>query len=140
LRLRLASSLQDVALAAAAVRTFALAAGMETSAIDDLELATVEAANNVVLHGYGGASNRRYAILLAAGRDAVRVVISDHGSRIPEAALAQTSVEWNLDDESGRGIAIIRACTDQMEYCHQGRRNRMLLVKRLRAVSPDPTL
>jgi serine/threonine-protein kinase RsbW len=113
---------------------------MESCAVDDLELATVEAANNIVLHGYRGATNRRYAITLAAGGDAVRVVLSDHGEGIPEAALAQTSVEWNLDDESGRGIAIIRACTDQMEYCRAGGRNRMLLVKRLPPAQGDPTL
>ncbi len=139
-RLRLPSNLMDVARAASAVRDFALAAGLEASAIDDLELATVEAANNVVLHGYQGAADGRLAVILYAFADEVRVVLSDRGSPIPPSALAQTTVEWNLDDESGRGIALIRACTDRMEYTRRGGRNRLLLVKKLGASPPGPDL
>ncbi len=136
-RLRLASNLEAVSLAGAAVRDFALAAGLETSAIDDLELATVEAANNIVLHGYGGASNRRYALAINVALGEVRVVLSDTGETIPEAVLsAPTTAEWNLEDESGRGLAIIRACTDRMEYSRVRGRNRMLLAKRLPSPLP----
>jgi serine/threonine-protein kinase RsbW len=131
-RLRLSSNLEAVALAGAAVRDFAGAAGLETSAIDDLELATVEAANNIVLHGYHGATDRRYALAINVARGEVRVVLSDSGEAIPPAVLAApASAEWNLDDESGRGLAIIRACTDRMEYGRVRGRNRLLLAKRL---------
>jgi serine/threonine-protein kinase RsbW len=140
MRLRLPSNLLDVARAGAAVREFAQAAGLETSAIDDLELATVEAANNIILHGYHGADDRSYAVVIYAWANEVRVVLIDRGDRIPELVLAQTALEWNIDDESGRGMAIIKACTDRMEYtCLRGR-SRMLLAKRLPAPPAEPDL
>ncbi len=130
-RLRLASNLEDVALLGAAVRAFALEVALEPVAIDDLELASVEAANNIVIHGYAGASDRHYVAVIDVADGELRVSLSDDGEPIPKAALAPTPAEWSLDGESRRGVAIMRVCTDRLEYGRVRGRNRLRLVKRL---------
>ncbi len=133
-RLRLASRLEAVARAGEAVRAYALAAGLEADAAGDLELATVEAANNIVLHGYRGAADRRYALAIDVRAGEVRVALSDDGEAIPPAVLAAGPAEWSAEAESGRGLALIRACADRLEYGRFRGHNRLLLFKRL----PEP--
>jgi serine/threonine-protein kinase RsbW len=130
-RLDLASNLEDVASAGAAVRDYAAAVGLDAHGIDDLELATVEAANNIVIHGYRGATDRRYRLIITIAPGELHVALSDNGEGIAENLLAAPLPAWNAEAESGRGIAIIRACTDRIDYRRRRGRNRLLLVKRI---------
>lgn len=127
--LTLASRLKETDRVAAAVREACAEAGLEAEACADLELAAVEAANNIVVHGYAGRVDRTYTARIASGPAGVRLLFSDGGISIPPEALAQTEMpDW--DSEAGRGMAIIRACVDELDYrCVDGE-NTLLLVKR----------
>lgn len=129
-RRSLASKLEAVATAGDAVRDFARAAGLEIEAAQDLELATVEAANNIVVHGYKNTPDHRYSLSMAVRGSEVQILLSDGGEEIPAERFHDVSPEWSMEAESGRGWAIIRACTDRIEYCRVRGRNRLLLVKR----------
>ncbi len=104
---------------------------MAVSAVEDMELASVEAANNIVLHGFRSMADRHYDVVIDIADGELRVSLSDDGEPIPPAALADTSTGWSLEAESSRGLAIIRACTDRQEYGRVRGRNRLRLVKRL---------
>ncbi len=130
-RLELASNLHDVATAGAAVRDYAADAGMHAHGIDDLELATVEAANNIIIHGYRGAADRRYRLIMTIVPGELHVALSDDGEGIPDDLITGPAPAWDPEAESGRGMAIIRACADRIEYRRRRGRNRLLLIKRL---------
>lgn len=122
--------LDGVARAGHAVREFCLLAGLDETAAGDLELATVEAANNIIIHGYEGAGTAHYQVTIALRDNEVQVVLSDSAPSMPAEVLALV-VEWSADAPSARGVAIIRACTDRLEYRRRRGRNHLLLGKRL---------
>ena len=130
-RLTLDSRLESVADAGAAVQAFALAAGLGETAASDLELAMVEAANNIILHGFAGAHDKRYTVEIRVSDDEVQVTLRDRGSAIPAAALAARVQPWSLEEEASRGLAIMRACADRFEYRRTGGYNRLVLAKRI---------
>jgi serine/threonine-protein kinase RsbW len=127
--LTLASRLEETDRVAAAVREACDCAGLDEEACADLELAAVEAANNIVVHGYAGGAEQTYTARIASGPDGVRLLFTDSGTSIPPEALAQTDMpDW--DSEAGRGMAIIRACVDELDYHRADGANTLLLVKR----------
>ena len=128
LRLVMDGRLESVARAGYAVREFALAAGLDATAAGDLELATVEAANNIIEHGFAGAELTGYRVAVARRHGEVQVMLSDAGAAIPSAALTAT-YSWDSDPDASRGLAIIRACVDRFEYRRRGARNCLLIGK-----------
>lgn len=128
-RVHLDGQLVTVELAGNAVRSFALEVGLDALAAGDLELATVEAANNIIEHGFNGATPPYFMTIALRGGE-IQVVLFDSGQPIPQTALDETR-EWNTDPDASRGLAIIRACTDRFEYSTRRSRNRLLLAKRL---------
>lgn len=96
----------------------------------DLELALVEAANNVVAHGYAGEAEGSMSLEVTISTDALRLVLSDGGRPAPEGFF-ETCKGMDLDSESGRGNGIIHACVDEIAYSSSKSGNRLELVRRL---------
>lgn len=93
-----------------------------------LEIAVVEALNNVVLHGYKGREGTIAAALVI--RDAaVSVEIRDRGQPVPEGALAAVRSLDDLDPlaESGRGLGLIVGLSDRLDYASGPDGNRLTL-------------
>lgn len=134
MRLVMDSRLESVAAAGHAVRGYAVMAGLDIIAAGDLELAMVEAANNIIIHGFGGATDKRYSVSIETRDGEVQVTLSDNGTTIPAALLAADPAAWSLDAEASRGLAIMRACADRLEYRRARGRNLLLLGKRLPAL------
>jgi serine/threonine-protein kinase RsbW len=111
---------------AEAVRRYGSEAGLPPVAIDDLELAVVEAANNIVIHGYEGGSGQIEMRLTAYC--GLWVELRDRGRAIPPETFACSSAP-QTSDESGRGMAIIRACVDETRYRSGDGINRLTLFK-----------
>ncbi len=122
--------LQSVARAGHAVRDFGIAAGLGETAAGDLELATVEAANNIIIHGFEHAAGARYEVRIALRDGEVQVLLSDSGPAVPTAVWADVA-QWSADAMSARGVAIMRACADRLEYRRSRGRNHLVLGKRL---------
>ncbi len=125
--LRLPASLSSVARLTEVVREEGEAEGLEPGALIDLELAFVEAANNIVVHGYAGADGE--ITLEVAKEGGLRVVLIDGGKPIP-ADLLVNPPAVGTDSERGRGLAIIRACVDHLNYTSGDGLNRLTLFKK----------
>ena len=125
-RLTVPATLADVRLVAEFVRRRCAEEGLDELAQMDFELAAVEAANNIVIHGYA-ANAGTMTVSLAANGKGTSVVLEDHGMpmKVP-ARLEPASADL---DESGRGLSIIAACTDRMDYASEGGVNRLVLFK-----------
>jgi serine/threonine-protein kinase RsbW len=124
--IRIDAQLEAVAQLAQVVREEGEAAALSPDAVIEIELAVVEAANNIVAHGYsvpGGAIEMR-----VVRQDGLRVELADCGTTIP-ANLFDNPPAADLDAERGRGLAIIRACVDRLSYSQKDGVNRLILVK-----------
>lgn len=128
--MRVPASLMAVRDLAAGLRTWCSDQGIDETAAMDLELALVEAANNVVEHGYADCPDGEIALTMHREGGSAVIVLSDRGSAIPESAFAEDREIPPFATE-GRGIAIIRACVDTLEYHVQDGVNAMRFEKRV---------
>ncbi|OAN56544.1 hypothetical protein A7Q26_18330 [Sphingobium sp. TCM1] len=94
----------------------------------DLELALVEAANNIVLHGYAGRSDGVIHLQVRLEDGAVTLKLSDDGAPMQKGLLSACR-PFSLEGESGRGIGIIQSCIDCIDYHSQNGVNHLTLVK-----------
>jgi serine/threonine-protein kinase RsbW len=98
--------------------------GTPEEAREDVQLAVTEACANAVRHAVGSAE---YTVRLAVGQDSCEVEIVDLG---PGFAPPADDAELALDSESGRGLTLIRALVDDLQFDRDGGDNRIRLVKR----------
>jgi|GEM_PF-1150155 len=93
-----------------------------------LEIAVVEALNNVVLHGYGQGDGTISAAITV--QDAgVTVEIGDSGRQVPAGIFEAAGSIAGMDPlmESGRGIGLIVALSDRLDYASGPGGNRLTL-------------
>jgi serine/threonine-protein kinase RsbW len=90
--------------------------GMDEESVYDLLLAATEACTNVLQHG--GREVRQYTVITSLGAVGCQVEVADEGAGLrrtkwrrrpaePETPIAQLP-------ESGRGLAVMRACVDNV--------------------------
>lgn len=133
------SRLEDIGSISEAVRSLA-EVELGTEGAGDVELALVEAATNVVRHGYGpeGGPIRVEALGIP---DGVVVRISDWGRPIPGEALASAGLSrFDFDPtdlseipEGGMGLSIIASVMDEVTYRSDEGQNVLTLLRRARA-------
>ncbi|QBI21380.1 ATP-binding protein [Egibacter rhizosphaerae] len=109
-------------------------------AIDDIKLALSEACGNVVVHATGVDS---YSVALTVRPDSCEVEVVDLGPGFVEPEVGMTSeagmasATWmmseadalDLQAEHGRGIGLIRALVDDLEFIRDDEATRVRLVK-----------
>lgn len=95
----------------------------------DLELAMVEAANNVVLHGYQEGKGS-IALDFYVKDNTAFVVLTDQGAAMPADMFSQCRAV-PLEATHGRGINIMRSCVDTIDYARRGMVNVLTFSKRL---------
>lgn len=88
-----------------------------------LETALAEVAANIVEHTRrrDQETGRRYTVELCATDDEVRAVLTDNGQPADVDLSAVTMAD--VDEESGRGLALAIAALDRLEHEHAGGRN-----------------
>lgn len=89
-------------------------------AVEDLRLAISEACANAVLHAQGVDD---YWVSLVVDEDRCEVEVVDMGTALPEPA------ETGEDAENGRGLSLIRALVDDLEFDRDDAATRLRLVK-----------
>ncbi len=128
-----AATLENVRLLADAVRGWIGANGLGDALAADLELAVVEAANNIVLHGTPGLPGQMMSVTIRQVPGGVDVALEDRGRAIP-AGVLDAAIPRDLGAESGRGMGLIAACTDRVDYLATPQGNRLVMFK---AVPPE---
>jgi anti-sigma regulatory factor (Ser/Thr protein kinase) len=128
----LPADLTRVAELAPLVHAACAAANLDAVAIMDLELAVAEAANNIVGHGYCADARQTYSVVMRAEAGLVEIELVDRGVPIPPALL-EAAAEVKEDAECGRGLVLMRACVDEIDYRSSAGENHLTLRKRCTA-------
>lgn len=128
----LESSLDSVDAAEVRVTRAAEAMGFPEEETFRFGYAVREAMVNAVVHGNRYSANKQVRFLVVRKGDCLEVSIFDDGDGFSLAAQADPLAEENLLNQSGRGLTLIRAFTDEFEVGPtQPRGTRARLVKRL---------
>lgn len=98
-------------------------------AVHDLQVAITEACGNVVRHANGVDD---YSVHLAVDAEGCEVEVVDLGPGFVGAGAPVTG-----EDEDGRGLALIGALVDELEFVREEEAMRVRLVKRWRELALD---
>jgi serine/threonine-protein kinase RsbW len=107
-RLTLSNRRENVALVRQALAGLAEGLGVAAEEFDHVNTAVAEAANNVVLHAYGGGPGP-LEVEMHVSAQALRVVVRDQGSGI------RPSMEASEPADGGIGLPMIRALSNSVE-------------------------
>ncbi len=134
--LRTDSRLANVELVACAVRGLCGAAGMTGRNCARVELALVEAVNNVVRHSYHGRPGGLVEVVFVAEAGRVSLEVADEGDPMPP----RTAPPFDFDPndlanlpEGGMGLFLIHSVMDSVEYHSRGGRNALVMTRRIAA-------
>ena len=133
MRISIDSRLEEVRKVGENLQAFCLDNGFLPEDADFMELAIVEAVNNVIIHGYDARPGGLIALDMELKEDQLVFTIKDQGKPYnPIATPPDSRDESEIDplDESGRGLKIIQAVMDQVEYFSRDGHNIMVLTKK----------
>jgi serine/threonine-protein kinase RsbW len=135
-RLEIDSRLDHVELLGRAVRALCSTAGVPARECAQVELALVEAVNNVIRHAYRGEAGHpvRVGFTLLDGRFSIE--IEDEGLPMPRRS--SPALDFDPGDvanlpEGGMGLFIIHSVMDHVEFRRHEGRNSMVMSRRLAA-------
>ncbi|GLK79114.1 ATP-binding protein [Methylopila turkensis] len=139
-RLSIDSDLNQVEFIARAVRSLCdNLLGREDA--EAVELAVVEAMNNIIKHGYRGRRGEAVDVNVTLTRSEVEVEVVDHATPIPERIVKggePLAFDFDATDvaglpEGGMGLTLIRMSMDEVDYVSRPGENRLRMVKRIAA-------
>jgi serine/threonine-protein kinase RsbW len=131
LRLELNGDLSQIGPAAVQVQEFLRSHGCAERLRSDCELIVVEACNNAIQHTDARAKWEPVAVEVRIEPGQIEMRIIDHG---PGFEWPQTAELPEPEEESGRGVFLIHALTDDAAYLREADKN--VLVLRKKIVSP----
>lgn len=132
IKLIIDSNLEVVFLAGLAVRAVCRHVPLNEVAVYQVELAVVEAVNNVIKHAYGNEDGHEVEILVTLLLDRLSFQIRDRGcprGPIPVSTMDFDPSDLNALPEHGMGLHIIQDVMDSVEYRRNGDQNILTLCK-----------
>ena len=115
------------------VGAIAREAGFDDRGVYNIQLATDEAASNIMEHAYEGSSDGVLEISCGMDGNSIRVVLVDHGEPFDPADVPPPDLTADLADRKigGLGIYLMRKLMDEVHYHPAGAKgNTLTLIKR----------
>jgi len=95
---------------------FALRAGFDEDTASNIAMVAREACANAVIHGNKRDPKKHVSATFEASSDSILIRIADEGEGFDPASLPDPLAPENLLRSSGRGIFLMRAFMDQVEF------------------------
>jgi len=133
------SDLRNVPLVGGAINQACSMIPLSEEECFQIELCAVEAINNCIIHAYDHQAGHEVEVVLSVYPDRVVLEICDAGTPMEQSALRRKDVsppEIDHDDvqnipEGGRGLFVMKAIMDSVEYVTEKGKNCLTLVKNL---------
>jgi serine/threonine-protein kinase RsbW len=100
--------------------------GFNGDAIFAIKLALEEAMMNAIKHGNRGDTSKKVHVEATVTSKEAEIVIEDEGPGFERCVVPNPTLPENLEKCNGRGIHLIEAYMNEVEYSRGGRRVRML--------------
>ncbi len=83
-------------------------------------IAVTEAVNNAIVHGNAEDANKDVAIVVCSNKQNLSFEISDEGEGFAFDNLPDPTAPENIEKEEGRGIFLMNALADKVEFFDNG--------------------
>jgi len=104
--------------------------GYDESATFAIKLALEEAMTNAVRHGNRSDPSKRIHVRYTVNFERIEILVRDEGPGFVPDQVPDPTLPENIDRPNGRGIMLMRAYLDEVEYCEGGRAVRLVKLKR----------
>jgi len=94
-----------------------------------IRLALEEALINAIRHGSKFDQAKKITVSADVGEQRTAITIADEGAGFDPAAVPDPTADENLEKPSGRGIMLMRAYMDEVQYNDRGNEVRMVKYK-----------
>ena len=132
IRLVIQSRIRLVDLVHNTAEQMAQIAGFDSDACLNVGIAVREAVINAITHGNKLDPSRDVDITLEAGDDGIKACVCDQGGGFDPHNPEDPTTEGNLLEDHGRGLLLIRAFVDDVDFRYrEGRGMEITLVKRI---------
>jgi serine/threonine-protein kinase RsbW len=91
------------------------------SVYGNLLIATLEAANNAIVHGNKGIEEKVVAILLIKDNDNIILRVQDQGNGFDYDNIPDPTAPENLEKINGRGVFLMKKLSDKIEFFERGK-------------------
>ena len=109
---------------------FARRAGFDEDTAEQIGMVSREAAVNAVLHGNKQDVNKRVTANFETTEDALKIQIADEGPGLDPSTLPDPLTPENILKPSGRGIFLMRAIMDEVEFRQLAPGTEITMIKR----------
>jgi len=106
-------------------------AQMDESDSDDLGIVTTELVNNAIYHGNKSDPTKKVQVFFSVNSKRIELRIKDQGNGFNPDALKDPLAPENILSESGRGIFLIRALMDSLDFNFDGGGTETIVTKNL---------
>jgi len=101
--------------------------GYEEESRFAVRLALEEALSNAIKHGNGSDPRKKIVVSTCIDNDGADITVADEGDGFDPASVPDPTADENLEKPCGRGIMLMRAYMDKVEYNDRG--NEVRIVK-----------
>lgn len=133
----LESTLESVNKAEQAAHEVAAKSGFDEEDIDRISMAVREATINAVLHGNQYDREKRVTLAIEFTPGALRVSVRDEGKGVNVSNVPDPLAPENLLKQSGRGIFLIRAFMDEVQFRPLQPGTEITMIKHVRGTGRD---
>jgi anti-sigma regulatory factor (Ser/Thr protein kinase) len=116
------------------VGKIAQSGGFNDKDVYNIQLATDEAASNIIEHAYKGVSDGLLEVSCGMKDDDITVILVDHGEPFDPSDIPMPNLKADLSERKigGLGLYLMRKLMDDVKYVSdpQNNRNTLTLIKR----------
>jgi anti-sigma regulatory factor (Ser/Thr protein kinase) len=116
------------------VGEIAQSGGFNDKDVYNIQLATDEAASNIIEHAYRGVSDGLLEVSCGMKDDDITVILVDHGEPFDPSDIPMPNLKADLSERKigGLGLYLMRKLMDDVKYVSdpQNNRNTLTLIKR----------
>lgn len=109
--------------------------GFSAKDVYNIQLATDEAASNIIEHAYDGVTNGVLDISAAMEKDAIKIILIDYGEPYDPSVIPIPDIKADLSERKigGLGIFLMRKLMDEVHYEPRADKSNVLtMIKRKR--------
>ena len=105
--------------------------GLSDEDKDNIAIAVTEAVNNAIVHGNGGIESTKVLVEFTVSGKELKISVMDEGGGFDPSKLGNPLAPENLLKESGRGIFILKALMDKVNFSFSSKGTKITMIKNL---------